>query len=332
MKKQHDLGKRTLDKLGVGKHSARQHGARKHSVAKLLAPLFLSAVCLSACTINAGDLAEEKKKQSSQDAGTAVESQHGAENPDANGAGQGNGARAPHPALSPAETNEFLTMLADKVLIPGGEIAIATSEGIGHAGAVAMPAWSTIKVPLAIAALRANPAALKNVQPAIQASSNADAQALWDSLGQPATAGKKTEQVLSEAGTQVAVNTVVTRPSFTSFGQTQWSTVDQVRFASRLHCIEGSAPVTQAMGQVVAGQRYGLGVIPGAQFKGGWGPDESGRYKVRQFGLLPAKKGYVAVALAAAPANGSYESGQAMLSTMAKSLQQYLDTLEGKNC
>ena len=61
---------------------------------------------------------------------------------------------------------------------------------------------------------------------------------------------------------------------------------------------DGSASyVLQLMGEVVRGQRWGLGTSGvSSRFKGGWGPGPDGRYVVRQFGLLePSKRNRVVV-------------------------------------
>ncbi|WP_297006724.1 serine hydrolase [uncultured Corynebacterium sp.] len=201
-------------------------------------------------------------------------------------------------------------------------------------------AWSTSKVPVAVAALRAvddgsslSDAATvhSNVTAAITASDNAAAQALWDSLGDPATAGQKVERVLREGGdATTTVQTRVVREGFTSFGQTLWPTADQVRFAAGLSCLSGAQPVLTAMGQIAAGQDYGLGHLPGARYKGGWGPATSGGYQVRQFGLVPGADGtLVPVAVAVTSPDGSYESGSAALSEIVDQLGATLGSARG---
>ena len=78
------------------------------------------------------------------------------------------------------------------------------------------------------------------------------------------------------------------------------------------------------MGAIADDQRYGLGTIPGARFKGGWGPDESGMYLVRQFGTIAVDGGEVGVAIAARPADGTYATGQAMLTEIAAAVQRHM--------
>jgi beta-lactamase class A len=96
------------------------------------------------------------------------------------------------------------------------------------------PAWSTIKVPLAIAALReANPPEVtQTMTAAITDSDNAAAESLWASLGDPTVAAQKVEKVLREAGDETKVQSQKVRPPFTAFGQTIWSLTEQAKFIS----------------------------------------------------------------------------------------------------
>ena len=56
--------------------------------------------------------------------------------------------------------------------------------------------------------------------------------------------------------------------------------------------------------------------------KGGWGPDPDGKYLVRQMGLLKTSSGYrAAVAITARPPDGTYASGQVLLSQVASWLK-----------
>lgn len=191
----------------------------------------------------------------------------------------------------------------------------ATSHGSLTTG----PAWSTIKVPIAIAVAREHGGETPSMNPAITASDNAAAARLWESLGPAATAGRKTQAVLADGGdTQTAVQTVVTRP-FSAYGQTSWSLASQQRFARSLPCLRGARPVVSLMGQVISAQRWGLGSVgTNARFKGGWGPDESGRYLARQFGLIDLPTGTVAVAMAVEPADGSFDAATRNLTAVAE--------------
>lgn len=213
-------------------------------------------------------------------------------------------------------------------------MAIAGIGSAGLAGEVsAVPPWSTMKVPLSIAAMRNDDTLAPIMRAAIMQSSNADADALWQALGGPESAGAATEEVIKEAGSSATVQTQVVRPGLSSYGQSQWSVEQQAEFASGMRCVRGAEPVLEAMGQISAGAEYGLGIVPGAIFKGGWGPDESGVYGVRQFGLLPRGDGqYVPVAVVAVSPDGSFEAVQQRLTELVTTLVPKLSELPAARC
>lgn len=221
-----------------------------------------------------------------------------------------------------ADLDAVLASAVDSVLAAYGgqaEVSLGGEHSAGDASGFA--SWSTMKVPVAIAALNAHPELANQAASAIQVSDNAAADMLWNS-----TTAESVEAVLAEGNSPVTVQREVTRPGFSAFGQTQWSVLEQSRFASHLGCVTGAAPVLDLMGNIDGGQAYGLGTLPGARFKGGWGPSISGAYEVRQFGLVPDSNGrMVAVALAASASDGTYESGQAMLTQLAAELAGVLE-------
>ena len=196
------------------------------------------------------------------------------------------------------------------------------------------PSWSTIKVPLIIAALRQEnpPTVTDAMTAAITESDNAAAESIWASLGDPVTAARKVEAVLRQTGDSTTVQSQKVRPEFTAFGQTDWSLTDQARFTSVAVCDSANAPVFALMGRVQPDQRWGIGTVPGAQFKGGWGPSPTGSYLVRQLGVLPAPNGRIAVALAAQPASGKFDDGTAALDEMASWLTAHLGALPAGQC
>lgn len=162
-------------------------------------------------------------------------------------------------------------------------------------------AWSTIKVPLAIAALRNDRSRAKElVVKAITESDNAASEKLWSQLGNPAEAAHQVRAILGEAGDRgTAVESRRVRPRFTAFGQTVWPLKGQAQFAVRLPELPEAALVVDLMRHLTAGQRWGL-AAKGIAAKGGWGPGNTRHdYLVRQFGVVTSASGNVGVALAA---------------------------------
>ncbi|WP_280491623.1 serine hydrolase [Nocardia asiatica] len=196
------------------------------------------------------------------------------------------------------------------------------------------PAWSTMKVPLTIAALRRNPGSSNfAASAAITQSDNAAADVLWQSLGTAQEAAQAVQAVLREGGdNKTVVPATRARSEHSAFGQAEWSLTDQVRFASRLPCLPQAERVTELMEQVVVSQRWGLGEFTGAEFKGGWGPDASGAYLVRQFGIINIPTGQIAIAIAVQPESGTFNDGMNVLDKLATVVSQHLDELSGGRC
>ena len=235
--------------------------------------------------------------------------------------------------LSPSDRKSFVRLSRQL----GGRTALTVS-GIGREPAIerlgelsGRVAWSTIKVPLALAVVRRGGATryAQLLRRAIAASDNQAAEQLWSSLGRPAAAGRAVERALAAAGdTTTSVQTRRVRAGFTAFGQTRWPLAAQQHFIAGLPCVAGSARILDLMGGIVASQRWGLGStrLP-ARFKGGWGPDAAGRYLVRQLGLLQLPDGRrVAVAVSTAPYDGQFATGTRNLTRVARWLTRRLNT------
>jgi hypothetical protein len=171
-------------------------------------------------------------------------------------------------------------------------------------------AWSTIKVPLALAAVRGGRVGAADLAvKAITESDNPASERLWSLLGEPADAARRVQAVIRESSDAVTVvESRRLRPGFTAFGQTQWTLEGQARFAVQLPEIPGAAAVIDLMHHIAAGQRWGL-AAKGIAAKGGWGPGLAGEYLVRQFGIVPTESGHVGVALAAEVQDGAFDIG-----------------------
>ncbi|WP_055474942.1 hypothetical protein [Gordonia sp. HS-NH1] len=195
-------------------------------------------------------------------------------------------------------------------------------------------AWSTIKVPLAVAAERANgpsPAA----RAAIVDSDNAAAESLWSSLGGGQAAAGAVTAVLRDGGdSTTVVPATQRRAGFTVFGQTVWSLPDAATFTAGLPCITGARNVVALMGRVSGNQQWGIEIMPAPRataVKGGWGPGMTDGYLVRQIGILSFRDGQrTAVAMSAV--GGSMSGGIAALNSVANWLDTNLAALPRGRC
>ncbi|MER0118631.1 hypothetical protein ABRP62_05690 [Corynebacterium sp. KPL2636] len=296
------------------------------------------ALCLSACgqgeqeTESEPDIAKQETSRSTESAADRADSPRDAAEKagatpadaqpdapaDANaGAGAGDGELA-----SAGDLQREL----DRIAANYGNVGIAVSDGnttVAAGRTAPETAWSTSKVPVLIAAHRAGLIGPDVVTSAITYSNNEAAQSAWDALGGGAQAAQAAQQVLAEAGdTTTQVQSQVTRPEFSAFGQTQWSVGDQAAFMAKLRCVNGAEPILTAMSTPDPAQSYGLRNLEGAALKGGWGPDTAGGYDVRQMGLATIGGREVAVALIASAPDGQYASAQPILSGMALDLSK----------
>ena len=212
---------------------------------------------------------------------------------------------------------------------PGGGGAAATGGGLATGAA-----WSTIKLPIAARALAdgggpdgIGGAGRDRITAAITRSDNEAAAALFAGLeaahGGPTGASAAVGETLRRAGDRTTVISTEGRDGFSTYGQTEWSLAEQVRYVAALAggCVGDAASrrfLLDRMGAVGGSDVFGLGALDRpARWKGGWGPGIDGRYLVRQVGLLEAGGGPVVVAMAAIPDDGSFESGQEMLNEIA---------------
>jgi hypothetical protein len=173
-------------------------------------------------------------------------------------------------------------------------------------------AWSTSKVPLAIAAVRAGSASRDQLFGTIARSDNAAAEELWSQLGDPAA--QLVQSVIREAcDPTTVVESRRLRDEYTPFGQTVWSLADQARFAAGLSRVAGAVEILELMRSLSVEHRWGL-AAKGFAAKGGWGPGVSGDYLVRQFAVVSGTAG---VALAAEVGNGGYQAGVDVVNALA---------------
>lgn len=215
-------------------------------------------------------------------------------------------------------------------------VAVTSKAGTVTYGPLqAGPAWSTIKVPIAIAASRKSPSvAARWTGSAISASDNGAAEQLWSLLGDATQAARAVEAVLREGGdSDTSVQTQRVRPEYSIFGQTNWTLAEQSRFASRLPCLGDADPVINWMRNLIPGHQWGLSQTAVVAAKGGWGPDWSGRYLVRQFAVVPVDGGgIIGVSLATQPEDGSFGSGVEAINSLAQWVRQHIAEFAAVRC
>jgi hypothetical protein len=257
---------------------------------------------------------------------------------------QPNAAPSSQPASAPSENasapGDLAASFAAFEQSVAADIGLAVAP-VGPTGGVLTfgewtsgPAWSTSKIPLVLAALREQPTPTISaaMDAAITRSDNDAAEQVWEGLGDPVTAAGKVQAVLRETGDPTIVESKRIRPQFTAFGQTIWSLSDQVHFLSRAACDPRNTALLELMNRIQDDQQWGIGAIPHARFKGGWGPSTTGKYLVRQTGLIPTPNGTLTVALAAEPASGSFDDGIHTLDKLAQWISSHIEQMPSGNC
>jgi hypothetical protein len=238
-------------------------------------------------------------------------------------------------AQGAADANSFAQVAASldgevgAVIGPPG-----SSEAVSVGSLRSGSAWSTSKVPIALRVLEdaGGPGGLSSAQAeemrnAITLSDNEAAAALFGSLershGGLAGASAAIDEVLREGGDGGTQISTQGRGEFSTYGQTEWSLVNQQRFMSSLAagCLGDSGSsdyVLDLMGEV-SSDTWGLGSagLP-ARWKGGWGPGVDGGYLVRQMGILYVGDKQAVVTLAARPADGQFATGESMATAVAQ--------------
>ncbi|WIM67831.1 hypothetical protein QP027_00025 [Corynebacterium breve] len=200
-------------------------------------------------------------------------------------------------------------------------MSVAITDGdemraVGHIGQ--FPAWSTIKVPIALAAVEecSYDDAYRDelITASIEWSDNDAAYYLWTCLGDPETADARTEEMISRGGTSLHMEP--------AFGLTRWSIPSQAQFGHYISSLDEGNPVIEAMHNIDEEQSYGLGTLDDAAFKGGWSDDEDGSWHTRQFGFFNHDGETYGVAIAARSESGSYADGQEALTAITEFLIQ----------
>jgi hypothetical protein len=264
-----------------------------------------------------------------------------AEGADTGGTGvsEGNGVLE---AGANASFDQFARTLPNRIQIALLPLGGGRVQTLG--GDIASHGWSTTKVPVLAALIKARgsrgltSAERSSAVAAITASDNGSILSLFGDLermkGGLIGASNYVQSLFRQSGDQRTIVATASPPAgaVTTFGQTEWSPAASATFMSALGrgCLLSSTQTDYVLGlmqNIEPGESWGLGSagFRAVAFKGGWGP-ESGGYLVRQAGIINVgSPRAVAVAIVALPP-GSFASGTEALTRTAMWLRRHLRT------
>lgn len=141
-----------------------------------------------------------------------------------------------------------------------------------------LDAWSTIKVPIALAAVQERHGSLpehaeNDIALSLRVSDNDAARRLWNGLEQFGNPGRIVDDVLDSTGDQATSVGRDAQGNDVPFGRTAWSVADAARFAAGMPCQPYSELVLDDMEAVDPEQSWGLGVLTSAGRTGPWARD-----------------------------------------------------------
>ncbi|MFT3715834.1 MAG: hypothetical protein QM774_07765 [Gordonia sp. (in: high G+C Gram-positive bacteria)] len=258
------------------------------------------------------------------------------------------GLGAPAPDL----TKSFAALTASMAKGLPGKVGVALTPVAGSASTsfgdlTTARAWSTLKVPVAIAVERTGAPGAKAASAAeikaIEDSDNDAAEKLWSMLGSNRSAVDAVTGILRDGGdanTRVA-SQLDAPPSYP--GYSSWALADQATFAAHLPCLTGSQNVLGYMGHVSKQQQWGVAEpkTPGvtSAVKGGWGPatgnPDNGTargYVIRQLAVITTPRGQIGVSLAALPRSGSFTDGTRMVTRLGQWVLRNLNSFPTGVC
>ncbi|WP_448222896.1 hypothetical protein [Gordonia iterans] len=200
-------------------------------------------------------------------------------------------------------------------------------------------AWSTMKVPVAIAAQRARGSAVTADElKAIEVSDNDAAESLWGALGGGRKSVDAVTAVLREGhDSRTRVSSELDEPRSYP-GHTPWALTDQSIFAAHLSCMPDTEDVLDFMAHVGKNQQWGVARPKGkgvrSAVKGGWGPvsDGAGKHVVRQLAVVTTPRGSFGVSIAAKPRSGSFSDGTRMVTRVGQWWLRNIGKFAGGSC
>lgn len=204
--------------------------------------------------------------------------------------------------LQITELDETVAGIAEET---GTEVAISIWDGekeIVSGDLRSLSAWSTEKIPIALASLEhcAFDDVVKEqlITSAITYSDNNSTDMLYSCLDGYASASELVSEVIGRSGADVYMDPI--------WGESQWPVSSQAHFAYYLSSLPEDNIVIESMANVVPQQSWGIGEIEGMHFKGGWSDSKKdGSYQNRQMGFITIEDKTYGIAIAARSEIGS---------------------------
>ncbi|HFG8773211.1 S-adenosylmethionine synthetase [Corynebacterium striatum] len=183
------------------------------------------------------------------------------------------------------------------------------------------PTWSTIKVPIAIAAAEVG-ADEQMIDLAIEQSDNDAAYALWTQVQwETGDANGAVSDLLDEYDAPAKVED--------SFGYSTWTLKNQAAFGASLPCVAHARHVNDAMDNLIVYHDNGLSALPDTRAKGGWGLSEiDGMYTHRQFGVRSTKGAEpqsVGLAIEVVMPGDDFSNAESALNALAKGVDKLVE-------
>ncbi|MBG6122625.1 hypothetical protein [Corynebacterium aquatimens] len=237
---------------------------------------------------------------------------------------------APKPALG-IDAGELDAALASIAQETNTTVALSLWDGTNEirGGTLrSLPAWSTEKVPIALAAQEhcaLDRAMLDQlITNAITMSDNSSTDLLYGCLGDSMTAARLVGEQVGRSGADVYMDPM--------WGVTQWPISSQAHYAYYLSTLPADNLVTDSMSKVVPQQSWGLGRIEGMHFKGGWNDSElDGGYDDRQMGFFTVAGSTYGVSIGARSEAGSMTDTVKALNKMAALIVSWDSSLQFKH-
>ncbi|AWB83121.1 hypothetical protein [Corynebacterium liangguodongii] len=186
-----------------------------------------------------------------------------------------------------------------------------------------LPSWSTIKVPIALAAQDYcafdDETISAMIKSSIEYSDNASAWQLLNCVGQGdgVLADSRVSEDVARTGSTIDIHR--------TFGRSNWPIAAASHYAWYLSTLDEDNEVIVAMRNIAEEQSWGLGTLESTAFKGGWSGDRlDGSWHSRQMGFVRVDDTPLGIAIASRSPEGSFTDTTDALDQLAAALGEEL--------